>query len=149
MDWISWRGPVPRRLRHSFKNLDVSGTAAKVAGKPFPDLLDCGIRFSAQQMMGRENHPGCADAALRAPAFQKSFLQTVQALAGAQSLDRNNVRIPGLEDRYEATVDQRAVQQHGARAALTFATSLFCAGQFKLMTQHIQQSLHRMGPHSS
>src|ERR1700690_148125 len=100
-------------------------------------------------MIGRENHPRCADAALRAPAFQKSPLQAIQSLAGAQSFDGNDVRIPGLQDRYETTVDQLPVQQHGARAALTFATSLFCTGKSKLVTQYVQQSLHRMNAHGS
>ena len=83
--------------------------------------------------MGRKNHSRRTDATLRAPAFQKGFLKAIQLRARCQSFDRNDVRTLGLKDRYEAAIYQRAVQQHGAGAALAFATSLFSTGQSQLV----------------
>ena len=68
-DSISCRRPAPRRFRHSLENLAVAGTSAEIPGEAFPNLLECGIVLSVQQVDRCENHPRRADAALRPAAF--------------------------------------------------------------------------------
>jgi hypothetical protein len=144
MDLTSWSGLTSGCLCDCFKNLDVAGAAAKISGQSFPYLIHGGISLLVQQMMGRENHSRRADAALCTSAIQESLLETIQPGACGQSFDGNDFRILDLKHWYEATVYQRAVQQHGAGATLAFATSFFGSGQSQLVPQYVQQSLHRI-----
>ena len=53
-------------------------------------------------------------------------------------------RALGLQQRDEAAVDEAAVEQHGAGAALAFAAALFGAGETQIVAQHVEQPRHRM-----
>ena len=50
----------------------------------------------------------------------------------------------GLRQRHQAAVDQLAVEQHGAGAALAFAAAFLGAGEAADLAQHVEQARHRM-----
>ena len=67
------------------------------------------------------------------------LLQGRQPSAISQSFDRGDLAALNLAHRYQATVHDLAVDQHGARPALPFATTLFRACRAKILADHIQQ----------
>ncbi len=83
--------------------------------------------------------PHCAP-----PHSRNASCTALQLRAAGNAFDGANVRAVGLERGDEATVDDRPVQQHRARAALAFAAAFFRAGQMHLLAQHIQQARHRI-----
>src|SRR5437764_2883113 len=96
-------------------------------------------------MDGGEHHARRADAALRAAALYHRALHGVEALAVGDAFDRGYPRALDLRRGHEATVDQLAVHDDGARAALALAAALLRAGEFKLFTQHVEQARQRVG----
>src|SRR5580704_2806989 len=92
------------RGHYGLENLDVTSTAAQIAGKPFLYFFECGPRFLTQEMKGGKNHSRRANATLCAAAFQKSLLQRMQLRACRESLDGDNVRSLRLQDRDEAAI---------------------------------------------
>src|SRR5437899_5864296 len=66
---------------------------------------------------------------------------------GRQALNCNDVGATRLKHWNEAAIYQRSVHQNGARAAFALSTTFFRSRQSKLVSQHIQQALHRVGPH--
>src|ERR1700690_2958052 len=64
-----------------------------------------------------------------------------------QPLDRDDICIFRLEHRNETTIYQRAVHQDGARAALALAAAFLRTRQPQLVSQHVQQSFHRVHTH--
>src|SRR5580658_218415 len=95
-------------------------------------------------MKGSENHPRSADAALCSTAVKKGLLQQLQATIRGQALDRDDFSAMRLKSWNEAAIHQRSVDQNGAGAALALATAFFCSGQAKLMSQDVEQALHRI-----
>src|SRR5467141_2367793 len=95
-------------------------------------------------MTRAQNHSGSADAALRATTFQKSRLQRTQLRTFGDAFDRSKIRARCLKSRDEAAIHQLAVHQDGARTTFTFSATFLRAGQPKLLSQDIQQPLHRI-----
>ena len=61
---------------------------------------------------------------------------------GRQPLDRRDRRAVDLADRHEAGVDDGAVDEDRARAALAFAAALLRAGQPEVLAQDVEQAAH-------
>ena len=101
-----------------------------------------------QQRDGGNHHSWCADAALRAATFEKSFLHRVQLRPVGDALDGANLLAIRLHCRDEATVDDNAIHQHRARSAFSLAATFFRPGEMEFLAQYIQQTRHRihMGP---
>jgi hypothetical protein len=49
-----------------------------------------------------------------------------------------------LQDRHETTIDQRAINQHGACPAFPFSATFLCSGQAQLFPEYVEQTRHRM-----
>src|SRR5712692_10767421 len=97
------------RAYHSRKDLLVAGAAAKISRESFADFRVARMRMPLDQCYRGDHHPRCADAALRAAAFEERCLHSVKLRATGDSLDRANVRAIGFEGRDQTTVDDRAV----------------------------------------
>src|SRR6185437_2973088 len=59
------------------------------------------------------------------------------------TLDRAKPGAVGLKCGNQARVNELSVHQHRARSALSLATTFLCPCQMKVLTQYIQQALHR------
>src|SRR5437899_8172883 len=64
-----------------------------------------------------------------------------------QALNCNDVGATRLKHWNEAAIYQRSVHQNGARATLALSTAFLRSRQSKLVSQHIQQAIHRVRPH--
>src|SRR6266404_8300989 len=91
-----------------------------------------------------QNHSRSTDAALRTTAFQESRLQCAQLRTFGDAFDRREIRARRLKSRDETAIHQLAVHQDGARTTFTFSATFLRAGQPKLLSQDIQQPLHRI-----
>jgi hypothetical protein len=82
-------GSLARRERTPGKvRGETSSYSAEIAAEAFADFFERGPRLFVEQMQGRENHSGSANAALRATAVEEGLLQHLQAAVGCESFDR-------------------------------------------------------------
>ena len=117
----------------------VARAAAQVAREARLHLIQRRIPAERDR---RHDHPGRADAALRAAVLDEGMLQRVTA---AQAFDRHHPRPVDLRDRHQARIHRRAVHEHGAGAALPFAAPFLGAGERAVLAQHVEETLHRVG----
>ena len=68
----------------------ITGAAADITFKPFPDFLFARVRVILHQVEGAHHHAWRAEAALQAVILAESFLHRVQGIAVGQSLDRGH-----------------------------------------------------------
>jgi len=99
-----------------------------------------------KKVHGRDDHSRCADAALRAAVFNERLLHCMQlSFVRRNAFDRLDVATLDLSDRYQATVNNLALDSHRACAAFALATAFFGTSQVQLLAQNIEQTLHRKG----
>jgi hypothetical protein len=120
-------------LGDGFKDLDVACAAAEIAGKPFANFFESGLRFFVEQMNGREDHAGSANAALRAAAIEKRLLQNLQTAVGGETFDCDDAYAIRLKDWNKAAIDERSIEQNGTGTALAFSAAFLGARQAKLV----------------
>ena len=82
-----------------------------------------------------------------APPFsEEALLDGVELLPWCgDAFDGGDGGAFGLQDGDEAGVDQLAVHQDGAGAALAFAAAFLGAGEVEVLAQDVEQALHRGG----
>jgi len=90
--------------------------------------------------VGREQHSGSTDAALRRAVFDERLLKGRQPSAISQSLDRGDLASLNLTYSDQATIHHLAVDQHRARTALALTASFFRPGRTQIFAQHIEQA---------
>jgi hypothetical protein len=130
---------------HRIKNLHVASAAAEISRQPIANVRFSRIRISFQQIDGRQYHTRRADAALRAAAVDEGLLHSVQLIAGRNAFDSLNGCAFNLCNWNQTTVDDPAIDNDVARATLTFAATFLCPREMQLLTQHVEQTRHRMG----
>src|SRR5262245_10817709 len=98
------------RFHHGFEDAHVTCASTKVSGQTHPDLRFSWIGMTSEQVRRRENHPGCADAALRAAVIDECLLHRAQSVASAgNTFNGRDGRVLGLKHRRQAAVDQLTV----------------------------------------
>jgi hypothetical protein len=65
-------------------------------------------------------------------------LHGVEAVIGRNALDGCDRSAIGVQERNQATVDQLAVDDDRARAALAFSTSFFRPSQLQIATEGVE-----------
>ena len=124
-------------------DLRVAGAAAEVAGDGLADRVLLAVAARIEVGLCGDEHARRADAALRrrrsrgTPAGAGSVRPSV-----GEALDRADVGALDLADRHEAAVDDRAVDEDRAGAALAFAAALLRAGQAEVLAQHVEEPAH-------
>jgi hypothetical protein len=129
-------------LLDGFEDAHVAGAATEVSGESFFDLLHGGVRVLGEEMVGGEDHAGSADAALGSALFEETLLDWVESFFVSDAFDGGDLGAFGLEDWDEAGVDEFAVHQDGAGAALAFAAAFFRAGEVEVLAEDVEQALH-------
>jgi hypothetical protein len=132
-------------LQNRFKDFHVSGATAQIAGQTHANLTLGWIWNSLKKIHRRQNHSGCADAALRAATFKERLLNAMKLLAIGDSFYRRYLFAIGLKRRQKAAVYKFSVQQDTACATFPFAAAFFCPRQMQFVAEHIQQTSHGMG----
>jgi hypothetical protein len=123
----------------------VAGAAAEVAVEAFLNLYQCGLRMFVEEMVGGEDHAGSADAALGSALLEEALLDGVEFFFVGEAFDGGDFGAFGLEYRDEAGVDEFAVHQDGAGAALAFAAAFLGSGEVKVFAEDVEEVLHGWG----
>ena len=125
------------------EDVPVAGAAADVA---LQSLLDLGVgrmRVLAQQRGRAHQHAGRAVAALERVVVRECLLELRQLLAVGEPFDRLDARAVGLDGEQHAALDERAVDDHGARAAVARVAADVAAGQVEVVADEMDQQLAR------
>ena len=112
-----------------------SGRARRRA-PPRPRSRD-GRGIRGQQRRRRHQHAGRADAALRRAMAQEGGAAARVSRGVAEALDRGDRAARDLRRRGQAGADRRAVDQHGAGAAIAGIAADLGAGQAGVLAQHL------------
>src|SRR5438093_3459364 len=122
---------------HRLDDLDVAGAAAQVPGERLADLVGARRAIHGQQRPGREDHAGCAEAALGGAQPREGVLERIERVA-LQPLDGHE-GAPGEPRRqHQAGADRLAVEQHGAGTAHALAASVLGAGEREAVAQEVE-----------
>ena len=102
------------------------------------------MRVLLEQVVGGEDHAGGADPALGSAVLEEALLDRVQRSGGfgGETFNGGDRRAVSLQDRHQAGVDELAIHQHGAGAALAFAAPFLGSGEAEVFAQHVEQALH-------
>ena len=92
------------------------------------DLVPRRLRSAIQQGLGGDDEAGCADAALQGGMIQELLLDGMQAFGRGNALDSEYGLAFCLDRQHQAGVDQHAVQDDAAGAAVAVVAALFSAG---------------------
>jgi len=90
--------------------------------------------------MGREQHSRRTDSALRSTTLDKGALQRRYCAIGREPFHSRDITALDLTGRDQATIDDLAIDQNRACAALSFAAAFFCAGLVKVFAQYIEKT---------
>src|SRR6266480_360152 len=123
------------------ENLLIPGAAAKVARNGFPDSFPVGHPFVVEERFRGHQDPGGAVAALRRAEVGEGRLQGMQLRAAAEAFDRFHRAALALGGEHQAGKLRRAVDQHGAGAALAQLAAVLGAGEAEVLAQHFEKRL--------
>ncbi len=118
----------------------VSGAAAEIS---FEGVRQVGALLLIECGRGHD-HAGGAEPALERVRVQERLLHRVQRAALGQSLDRRHLPPGGAERGHQAGMHRRAVEPHGAGAAIAGIAALLHA-EAALLAQEGPQALARLG----
>src|SRR5262245_42850683 len=102
------------------------------------------MRVLAEQRGRAHQHPGRAVAALQAVAVPEGLLQLVQLVAVGEAFDGLDGRAVGLHGEEHAALDQRAVDDHRAGAAVAGVAADVASGQVEIVAHEVDQQLARV-----
>src|SRR5215472_11981413 len=132
-------------VHHSLSHLNgcdnpwIRSAAANIALHGAPDFGLAGMWSLLQKSRTRHNHAGSAVATLHGIGLDKSFLHRMQAPVLRQAFNRRNGFSGHVDGASNTRADGRSIDQHGAGAALSFAASVFAAGEPQIVAQNPQQ----------
>ena len=136
------------RGRDRLDDLRVAGAAAQHAADPIANggVVGCGV--GREQRVGRHEHPGRADAALRRAVGEEGRLEIACGSVGPrEAFDRRDPSPGNLPERHQARVDLPAVHSNGARAAVPRLAADLGARHPEIVPQDVGQAAHRVGAH--
>ena len=134
-------GTLRRGQAHGVEDLLVAGAAAEVAREGLADLVVASDAASARAgPRPRRRGPACRSRIARRPP------RGMPAAHGAADRRRRGLRpchvvAVGLRREHEAGTDERAVEQHRARAALTLLAGVLRPGHAELLAQREEERL--------
>src|SRR4029078_13053045 len=136
-----------RSLRHRLHGLEdvpVAGAAADVALQRLLDLVLGRARVLTQQRGRGYQHPRRAVAALESVMLVEGLLQRRQLLALAEPLDGLDARAVRLDGEEHAALDERAVEDHRAGAAVAGVATDVAAGEVEVVAEEMDEELARL-----
>ena len=96
-----------------------------------------------EQVGGRDDEARRAEAALDGARLDERLLDAVERVPAGEALDRDDLVAVGLRRQHEARADERAVEEHRARAALALLARVLRAGQAEPLAERVEQALAR------
>ena len=120
--WCSRHGMPSAAFRrgrgfHRVDDVLISGAAADVALEAVADLLLGRVGIAIDDLLGRHDHAGRAEAALQSVLVPESLLHRVELAVSGQAFDGQDARAVGLHGEHGAAFDGLAVHLDRACAA--------------------------------
>src|SRR4030095_13975316 len=94
-----------------------------------------------QQVVGGDDQPWGAEAALDGPGLDEGLLDRVEVVAGGEALDGDDLGPLGLAGQDQAGADQHPIQVDRAGPALALLAGVLGAWQAEALAQHVEQAL--------
>src|SRR5215211_2152179 len=123
------------------EDLRVAGAATEISRQGLADLVVARCRVPREQIRGRDDQPGRAEAALHRARLSERLLHRMQLPFVGEALDRDDVVAVGLRRQHEARTDELAVEEHGARPAFALLASVLRAREAEALAQREEQAL--------
>src|SRR5580704_10127336 len=142
-DLFPRRRPLPRRALHRRDDLRIGGAATEVAGEPVLDRVVVRIGMAVEQLLGHEDEPGRAEAALERALLDEGLLHRIEAAVRVERLDRRHLGAVREGGEIETARHRGAVDEHGAAAAQALAAALARAVERELVAQHLEDGVVR------
>ncbi len=111
-----------------FKDLEVTRTAAQVAGKRCTDLIAIRMGILIQQGFRGHQDRGRAISALRGTQIGECLLQWMKVTLGSETFHGQHISLVALESEHEARKHGLAVQKNCTRSALSQLAAVLRAG---------------------
>ena len=102
---------------HRVDDVLIAGAAAEIAFEAVADLFVGRIGIALEQLLGRHDHAGSAEAALEAMLVPEGFLHGVELAVGGEAFDGHHLAAIRLDGEHGAGLYGLAVERHGAGAA--------------------------------
>src|SRR5919199_3778852 len=113
----------------------IARAAAQMATQRACELLVGWARRLPEQRDRGHEKSRCAEAALEPVRFPERFLHRVQAFSLGQRLDRDNLRVIGLDSQHQTRTGRLTIDQHRARPAHPVLAADVRARKPELVTQ--------------
>src|SRR6266550_1611479 len=120
--------------------LRVPRAAAKVARQGLADLVLARVRAAREQVGGRDDEAGRAEAALNRARLGEGRLNRMQLAVLGQPLDRHELVTVRLGREDKAGADKPALEEHGAGAALALLARVLRAGEAEPFAEDVEQA---------
>jgi len=133
-----------RRRQHGADDLVISGAAAQVAGEEVAGFVLGRVGVLVQERLGSDDEARGADAALQGRPLEEALLQRVQGLGCGDALNGGDGTALHLGRHYQAGVDEPAIKNDVARAAVAVVAAFLGTGQTQLVAQDFQEALPRL-----
>ena len=104
-----------------------------------------GLGFCSSSALDDDDEAGRADAALQGRLFEEGLLQRVQLVVAGDAFDGRDVGALDLDGEDAAGVDQAAVQDDGAGAAVAVVAAFLGAGEADALAQDFEQAVALVG----
>ncbi len=118
----------------------IAAAPTKIAIERLDDLVTRWVRVGAKQGYGSQNHPGHAVATLHGVFVDEGLLDGVQRFAVGQAFNRLNLAPMGGGNGRQTGGNKLTIEQHSARAALTFTAAVFRPGKMEIFAEHFEQA---------
>jgi hypothetical protein len=125
--------------QHGIDDVLISGAAAEVPLERVAHLRLRRAGIRGEQVGRAHDHPGRAEAALKAVLLPERRLQRVHRPIGRQRFDRGDLMTFGLHGQHGAALHGLAVEVYGAGAALAGIAADMGAGQVELVADHVAE----------
>ena len=103
-----------------------------------------GLGLAAEERRRAHQHPRRAVAALERVVRAERLLERGQLAAAGQTLDRLDARAVGLDGEHHAALDEHAVDDHRAGAAVARVAADVAAGEVEVVADEVDQQLPRL-----
>jgi hypothetical protein len=94
-----------------------------------------------EEIGDRDDEARRAEAALDGAGVDERLLHRMQVLVPREPLDRHDLVALRLGAEHETGADERAVEQHRARAALALLARVLRAGELERVSEHHEEAL--------
>src|SRR6266545_3966911 len=116
-------------------HLRVARAPAEVTRDAVADLFLGGARILGEEGGGGHQHAGNAESALGHSVADEGVLKGVEVAVAAEALDGRDRMTAGLHGEHEAGRDRRAIEVHGAGAAVAGAAAFLGSGETELLAR--------------